>query len=230
MPGQVNPIPQTSSVPTPSQGINWKYVLIGIIVGAVLIGGSGYVVYNAYQPKKEETKKSMEIDKNTTKPLTTKQSNDWKTYENRASSIRIKYPPNLEYAEETKVKGNLATAVLIPPGNNVSFVTFKFSADGKESLAVISSINYAEGKAVEFAKLYSETLSSNSATELETSEIQVGGVTAYKLEFPENDMLITWYIYIDSLDKKSGYTIATVFNKANQETVEQMISSLEFLK
>lgn len=61
MPEQVNPSNQqpspaqpTSSGSQTSTGINWKNILIGVIIGAVLFGGGGFLVYNAYQPKKEE--------------------------------------------------------------------------------------------------------------------------------------------------------------------------------
>ena len=46
--------PQPSPKQPTSQGINWKNIIIGAVIGAVLFGGGGFLVYNAYQPKKEE--------------------------------------------------------------------------------------------------------------------------------------------------------------------------------
>jgi len=51
--------PQPSPTPSPSQGMNWKNIIIGVIIGAVLFGGGGYLVYNAYQPKKAEHKPQL---------------------------------------------------------------------------------------------------------------------------------------------------------------------------
>src|SRR3989344_2950632 len=93
--------PQPSSTPSPKV-INWKTILIGVVIGAVLFGGGGYLVYNAYQPKKEEpvqttttTPKTATPSAKTTpkeEPKPKDETADWKIYTSSQYNYSIKYP------------------------------------------------------------------------------------------------------------------------------------------
>jgi len=98
MPDENVATPQPTPTPTPSQGINWKNIIIGVVIGAVIFGGGGYLVYNAYQPKKEEPTSTTTTTKTATPSTTTKekeQSKDetagWKAYQNKEFGYSIKY-------------------------------------------------------------------------------------------------------------------------------------------
>ena len=92
--------PQPSPTQQTSQGINWKSIIIGVIVGAVLFGGGGFLVYNAYQPKKEEPAQTTTPTPKTATPSTTPKEKeepkpkdetaDWKTY--KGTKFAVKHP------------------------------------------------------------------------------------------------------------------------------------------
>src|SRR3990170_5008628 len=98
---QEKPTPQSTTPVQPiPQGLNWKNILIGVVIGAVLFGGGGYLVYNVYQPKKEEpaqttttTKTATPSSKTTTKEETPKdETADWKVYSDSVLKFSIKHP------------------------------------------------------------------------------------------------------------------------------------------
>ena len=79
-----NPQPNPAQ-PSFSQGISWKNILIGVIIGTVLFGGGGYLAYNAYQFNKEEPTKTTTTAKTTPKSGTITLDSlleKMKTYEN----------------------------------------------------------------------------------------------------------------------------------------------------
>ncbi|MEX0621476.1 MAG: hypothetical protein WD187_00570 [Candidatus Woykebacteria bacterium] len=61
---------------TTKKPINWKNILLGVTIGAVIFGTGGYLVYNAYQPKKEEPEQTTNIPKTAT-PSATPTDKDW---------------------------------------------------------------------------------------------------------------------------------------------------------
>ncbi len=103
IPTQSNPNQQMS------QGINWKNILIGVVVGATLVGG-GFLVYNAYQAKPKEstptTTKTSTSSANpapqTSPPATKDETADWKTYEGKLVNLSLKYPSNWTVSEDDK--------------------------------------------------------------------------------------------------------------------------------
>jgi|SRR3990167_9253230 len=78
--------PQPSPIPSP-KAINWKTILIGVVIGAVLLGVGGYLVYNAYQPKKEEPAQTTTTTKTATPSATTPTTatHDWQTIKGEIS-------------------------------------------------------------------------------------------------------------------------------------------------
>src|SRR3972149_10110846 len=121
--------PQPSPTPSPSQGMNWKNIIIGVIIGAVLFGGGGYLVYNAYQPKKAEPTQTTTTTKTATPSITTKEepkdeTADWKTYINKKLAFSIKYPNGWSYIKEnlnpTKGENPIEYVSIAKKGSDVS--------------------------------------------------------------------------------------------------------------
>lgn len=96
MPDENVASPQPSPSPL-TKGINWKTIIIGVVIGAILLGIGGFLVYNAYQPKKEEptvttTKKVTSSAKPATPSAQKDETADWKVYTHKADGIKFKYP------------------------------------------------------------------------------------------------------------------------------------------
>ena len=94
MPDENVVTPQPSPTPSP-KAINWTTILIGVVIGAVFLGGGGYLVYNAYQPKKEEPTQTTTTTTKTATPSATTQTSkdetaDWKVYTGK--DFTFKYP------------------------------------------------------------------------------------------------------------------------------------------
>lgn len=65
---------------SPSQGITWRNIIIGVIIGVVLFGVGGYLVYNADQPQKEEPPQATSTTKTSTPSATSDNSpSGWQT-------------------------------------------------------------------------------------------------------------------------------------------------------
>jgi len=96
MPDENVAVPQPSPTPKP-QVINWKNIVIGVVIGTVLLGVGGYLIYNAYQPKSSEptvtaTKKATPSAKPATPSAQKDETADWDTFEDKILSYSVKYP------------------------------------------------------------------------------------------------------------------------------------------
>ena len=70
------------------QETNWKNILIGVVVGAVLLSSGGYLVYNVYQTKQKE---QDIVTPKATIP-------DWKIHESNVFKYSIEYPMDWSYS------------------------------------------------------------------------------------------------------------------------------------
>lgn len=88
---------QPQSQPT-TQGINWKNILIGAVIGVVVVGIIGALVFYLYQGSSEETtptttpKTSTPSAKTSTPEAKKDETADWKIYTNDTFDYSIKYP------------------------------------------------------------------------------------------------------------------------------------------
>src|SRR3990167_875717 len=115
MPDENIASPQPSPTPKP-QGNSWKNIIIGVVIGAVLLGVGGFLVYNAYQPKKEEptiptTKKATSSAKPSTPSAQKDETADWKTYS--GSLYYFKYPANWKVESEKGTEGVISDHIEI---------------------------------------------------------------------------------------------------------------------
>ncbi|OGY25423.1 MAG: hypothetical protein A2Z24_02950 [Candidatus Woykebacteria bacterium RBG_16_44_10] len=109
MPEQVNPVtPQqpTVAVATPKNPINWKNIIIGVVIGAIIVG-IGVAIYLLLQPKPEEPTSPTNPKTATTAakpkpepPKITDETAGWKTYTDPTRKITFKYPK--EWVVRTK--------------------------------------------------------------------------------------------------------------------------------
>jgi hypothetical protein len=81
-----------------SQGINWKNILIGAVIGAALVG-VGLLIFYLYQGSSEETtttttKTSTPSAKTATPSAEKDETANWKTYKNEQAQFALDYPPD----------------------------------------------------------------------------------------------------------------------------------------
>ena len=96
---KLSSLPSSPTQPNPvKSGINWLHVLVGVVIGALLIGG-GFLTYNAYQSKpKESTPPTKTATSGATtspqssQPTTNDETADWKTFTDSNLKISFKYP------------------------------------------------------------------------------------------------------------------------------------------
>ncbi len=80
------------------KGINWKNILIGVVIGVVLIG-LGVLIFLILQPKPEPTttvttKKATPAAKISTPSAEKDETADWETYTGETISVSFKIPQN----------------------------------------------------------------------------------------------------------------------------------------
>ena len=98
------------SQPT-SQGINWKRIIIGVVIGIILVGG-GILGFYLYQ-KNSEGSTPQQVNTPITASPSSKPSNEtanWNTYTNTKYSYQIKYPSNWSVGAWPSNNTNLGTA------------------------------------------------------------------------------------------------------------------------
>ena len=116
MPEQVNPVtPQqpTAAVATPKNPINWKNILIGIIIGVILIGIVAITFWYFTRPKESETspvtttKTSTSSAKTATRSAQKDEIAGWKTFNSEQGGVKfsLKYPNNFTALPENPAQG-----------------------------------------------------------------------------------------------------------------------------
>ncbi|MDP2720828.1 MAG: hypothetical protein Q8O75_02710 [bacterium] len=229
MPDENVASPQTNPPPAPpgsqtSSGINWKNIIIGVVIGAVLFGGGGYLVYNAYQPKEEPAQNATTTTKTSTPSSTTKKEEpkdetaDWVLLSNTQLGYSVKYPPTWKTKRCTEnVPENKSTDGFGPNEANTgtcasgSFPTI-FIASGKNYLNIVDS-SYTDYK--------TENLTIAGRAAIKTS-----GVTKGRPDI-QDGIYIVEYTFVD----KSLY-IKFTGNKTdtdNLNVLDQMLSTFKFL-
>lgn len=183
----------TNPTPNPSQGINWKNIIIGVIIGAVLLGGGGYLAYNAYQPKKEEPAQTPTTTTKTATPSTTTKEEpkdetaDWKTYKDNFYNISYSYPENWE--EKTKEEGVQACQPSVGPKSvkDSGFSICEFGQSSAETQANLPDKNIVSMR----------------------KNLTVSGKTAIRQVVTENSKE-TVYAYIDGVGFKGQTGTITI--------------------
>lgn len=97
-------IPPKEAPKNTSHKINWLHILIGVIIGAFLLG-AGFGVYFLTQSKEESTTTPAKVATPSSKQATSSstatpsaekdETSDWKTYEDKDAGYSIKYPPSI---------------------------------------------------------------------------------------------------------------------------------------
>jgi len=84
--------------------INWKSVLIGVVIGAIIVLLVGFGFWYFTRPKEEtsstKTKTSTSSAKTSTPSASVDETAGWKTYANTTDKYSIKYPPTVNLAEK----------------------------------------------------------------------------------------------------------------------------------
>ncbi len=96
-------MPEDSSQPQPTstqKSINWKNIIIGIVIGAILVG-LGVLIFLLLQPSPETTstgttKKATPSAKISTPSAKKDETADWEIYENKNYGFFLKYPNNFK--------------------------------------------------------------------------------------------------------------------------------------
>lgn len=115
-------------VKTPHK-INWIHILIGVVLGAGLLG-AGFGVYLLTQSQSESTNEPNQVSTSSAKQATPSatatpsadkdETADWKTYTNPTYNLSFKYPTEWSIKEETK-----DSVTLKSDNPNVEFVMYK---------------------------------------------------------------------------------------------------------
>ncbi|OGY22760.1 MAG: hypothetical protein A2172_05320 [Candidatus Woykebacteria bacterium RBG_13_40_15] len=152
----VNPVPSqqpTTTVATKNP-INWKNIIMGVVIGAVLFGGGGYLVYNAYQPKSSEptvttTKKATPSAKPATpsaqKDETAEVASLTNSYTDTFFNITFKFPTNWEKKSKSGIE---ACEPSVGPKNvsDSGFSICEFGQSSPEQLASLPPKNIVSYK------------------------------------------------------------------------------------
>ena len=111
-------MPEDSTQPqtTPEgKSINWKRILIGAVIGAVLVGIIGALVFYLYQSNQEETnptttpKTSTPSAKIATPSAEKDETVDWKIFVYKEGNYSISLPPNWTFTPGFLGSGSLIT-------------------------------------------------------------------------------------------------------------------------
>ncbi len=227
MPDENVASPQPSPTPTPKV-INWKTILIRVVIGAVLLGGGGYLVYNAYQPKKEEPAQTTTTTKTATPSATTQTSKDetadWKTY--TGSQISFKYPPSWkEYDTSTDANSTRPTPSFSDKDPNTvspGVVVPTISIDKSSTLSVFgtdfnglvnTSVGYTWNAGKSYKKIKNLTVGSMQAVWIRQSleaGVAVSGPSYDHIYIEKSNKVYDFYLMADTASTLDQYS--TTFN------------------
>jgi hypothetical protein len=97
----------------PQKSLNWKNVLIGVLIGSILVGGGvGLLCYLLFQPKSSEPtvttpKKATSSAKKATPSAQKDETAGWKTFTSTKFGFKVKYPSEWKIAREIDKGANI---------------------------------------------------------------------------------------------------------------------------
>ncbi len=137
--------PQSDTEPvdvptTNSKSISWKNVIIGVLIGAILIGLGAFLASSYFYPNllnlflnQQPTNSSTTYKTATTSSTPSAQKDetaDWKTYTNKTLGFSVKYPSNWSVMEDNsstiEFKGDKSWVAVIndnPNSNSYSYIS-----------------------------------------------------------------------------------------------------------
>ncbi|OGY28338.1 MAG: hypothetical protein A2Z42_03165 [Candidatus Woykebacteria bacterium RBG_19FT_COMBO_43_10] len=207
----------TESQITPSQrAINWKTILIIVVIGTVLIG-LGVLIYLVLQPREEATAPSAKIPTSSAKK---DELLDWKVYSSKTLGVSVKYPNNWD--EPTEIETTVIFDGNDPVLGLVNVELDKESAD--ESF-------YIELSKMEVNKPES-IIDPSSVIITRLSDIIVDGydgLVMTKTKKSKNELIYNLFI-----KKSDDYYRLIVFGKETKQTetkklFDNIVSTFKFL-
>lgn len=244
---QPNPTQSTPSQPI-TQGINWKSIIIGVIIGTIVFGGGGFLVYNAYQPEKEEpvqttttTPKTATPSSKTApkeeKPKPKDETADWKVYKD--SEIQFRYPSNWKLTERNETKTgevNVASpdysasspgaeagepALVINKGSMVRFFASKDYPEGKDLKEYLDENGFSSYYNYGNGTLTQTSLAGKKAIRVDTKF----GIYATSEDFTSTSYHI--------VNQGKSYQISRIYKSGEQSKYEsvflKILSTFKFL-
>lgn len=206
-------LPPETNQPQQFQKINWKNVLIGVLVGILLIGG-GVAVWlllgNPSTSLPSKTPTATPPAETSTPSSQIDETADWKTYEGETIPVSFKIPSNYSVEEQ---KGKIAN----------TFYEGLITVKDEKGESVFSVVNSAS-----FPLVYP----------LKKDDIVIDGVKGTKTSWvyykdPKNlnsgpeDRSDPRFITI-SFDEKDFYISSASYSKDNEELMNKVLSTFRF--
>ncbi|MEX0616550.1 MAG: hypothetical protein WD231_01895 [Candidatus Woykebacteria bacterium] len=238
-------MPENTNQPTPtqpaSQGINWKNILIGVIIGAVLVGGGGFLVYNAYQPRKEELIQTTTTPTKTAMPSASKdKSGKCDTYSNKVVGVEFKCPEGW-FFEETTIHEVKTVGLSDKPfdyeGKDNIMITINTGDNSNDAKFRFRDVEELKIGATETRKPDSDNPYTAKTTRL--ADVELGGVKG--LQFEEIDIPVSkkeditpynLYIYFKRNDEYGDISLTVrgeTTYKSAKEILKEILSTFKFL-
>ncbi len=220
MPEEVNPVtPQqpTTAIATKNT-ISWKNIVIGAVIGAVLLGVGGYLVYNAYQPKSSEptvttTKKATPSAKPATPSAQKDETADWKTYTSKLKVFEIKYPKNVTAVTNSQNNNSEQLVLSLPESDK--------TLTGIPNIAI--EVNWVGGFCAEAPEPCDVS-----------KEVTFAGKKATLFTYNMNDKKVNpdvdrdQHYQILSLKNNNRVTISLNFRRGSEQLFDQILSTFRF--
>ena len=189
--------------------INWKSVLIGVILGALLVGIIGFTFWY-FTRSKESENSSTNTTKTSTSLAKKDETADWKTYKGETILVSFKIPPNFSVKDQ---KGGI---------QNTYFEGLITVSDekGEARFAVINA-----GTGPMMYPLYTEDIIIDGIKGIKTSWVYYKDPS--NLNLGPEDRGEPRSITI-SFSGKSG-VINYVYSKENEELMKKVLPTFKFL-
>jgi hypothetical protein len=203
----------TDSQTTPKQKLNWKKILTGVLIVAVLIG-LGALVFLLLQrgsttTTQVTTSKTSSPSAKTPTPSTEEdETADWKTYENKEYGYSLKYPKDWYESTETKV---------VSEENNIVYHFYAVAKDKNQTSEVTDQVivvRYLEGDPC-------------AMMEIKKSDVTVSGYKGQRSDCYEGGQIKVITLSFPNTDKETWFVVAYVNEEL--ELIEKILSTVKFL-
>ena len=191
----------TAAVATTKNRINWKNILLGIIIGAILVGIIAITFWYFTRPKESETSPvtTTKTSTSSAKPATTSaqkdETADWKVYKDK--SFTFKYPQDVK--QEVGTHGN----ILLTSGDKI--------------MVNIALVSFENGYS-EYVKNYSGL---TKGVELTVDDHQATQIS-YEEPLPQFGVAIV-------INKNGREGVQLNLKESDLPTVKKMLSTFKFL-
>lgn len=151
---------------------------------------------------------------------------DWQTYTNEVLGFRFQYPPNTTL-EEDDIRDEAIVDSFISEAEFTYGVTLNLT--DLEFIVFASSVNVYEESLPIDPEQRAKDLKEHSETKLAITEVDFAGGSAYKTNTEDSPILL-YFIFSFGKDSTSEISISVTADSTNEDLVDQIISSFEFLE